>query len=192
MGKAPQGGGGGVSRRIALVLPALAVGAAPGARAAQSGRKPQLAIADRVAIEDLHTAFLWAFDCSDEAGFVELFAEGGMVIGLGRPYATEQAMREWFQGLLRLRDNGGEVWLHEAGQFRFEGDGRRCVVYAYATHFKGNPTSRESGVRSLGYYVNECVKISGQWKFSRLSINRWDNHAQPWKKKKPWEALEHG
>jgi hypothetical protein len=45
------------------------------------------------------------------------------------------------------------------------------------------------GVRSLGYFVNECVHAEGGWRFRRFSINRWDNERQPWRKPKPWEAI---
>ncbi len=179
----------GASRRSALLLPA-ALATAGSAPAAQASHRHRLTLEDRAALQDLFSVYLWAFDCSDVDGFIELFTEDAILIGIGRRYETEAAMREWFLGLLSTRDAAGDAWLHEAGQFRFDGDGSRCVVYAYATHFRLQPTTRDLGVRSLGYYVNECVKVGGAWKFRRFSINRWDNTTQPWKKPKPWEAPE--
>lgn len=179
----------GTSRRSALLLPAALASAVAAATAEASPRR-RLTLEDRAAIQDLFSAYLWAFDCSDVDGFLDLFTDDAILIGIGRRYETEAAMREWFLNLLSTRDTAGDAWLHEAGQFRFDGDGSSCVVYAYATHFRLQPVTRELGVRSLGYYVNECVKVEGAWKFRRFSINRWDNTTQPWKKPKPWEAPE--
>lgn len=176
-----------LSRRLALLSPSLLL-AVTSAPAHARIRMPRLSLEDRAELQDLTSSFLWALDCSDEDGFIELFTADAMVVGLGRRYEDETAIRDWFRGLVQMRDTAGDAWLHEAGQFRFDGDGRTCVVYAYASHFRVNPASRELGVRSLGYFVNECVKTAGRWRFRRLSINRWDNHAQPWKKPKPWEA----
>ncbi|MGE0295027.1 MAG: nuclear transport factor 2 family protein [Hyphomonadaceae bacterium] len=185
-----------LSRRLTLLAPALlGLGWSSTASAAQSRgnrRAPPLSLQDRAAIQDLFASYLWAYDCSDEDGFIDLFADDCMVVGLGRHHVGEEALRVWFRYLLNLRDTAGDFWLHEAGQFRFEGDGHTCVVYAYATHFRSHPGSREMGVRSLGYFVNECVKTGGVWKFRRLTINQWDNHAQPWKKPKPWEIPDAG
>jgi uncharacterized protein (TIGR02246 family) len=175
-----------LSRRLALFLPAVL--AASSVAHASPKRGPRLTLEDRVAIKDLFADYLWAYDCSDEDGFIDLFTKDAMVVGLGKHHVGEDAMRAWFRYLLNLRDTANDIWLHEAGQFRFEGDGRTCVVYAYASHFRSHPASGEMGVRSLGYFVNECVKARGQWKFRRLTISHWDNHLQPWKKPKPWEG----
>ncbi|MBN8829288.1 MAG: nuclear transport factor 2 family protein [Sphingomonadales bacterium] len=186
----------GLSRRNAIAAAGLlgAAVAAPAAAKVANRRPAPLSLEDRAAIQDLFTDYLWAYDCSDEQGFIDLFSPDGMVVGHGKHHVGEAAMREWFRYLLDMRDKAQDFWLHEAGQFRFEGDGQTCVVYAYATHFRGNPVTMAypgeltMGVRSLGYFVNECVKIGGKWKFRRLTINRWDLKTQPWKKPKPWDA----
>lgn len=182
----------GLSRRWLFFVPAmLGLVATPVAAHTRRARLPlrvRLTLQDRTEIQDLFSAYLWAYDCSDEEGFLDLFTEEGMVVGRGRHHIGREAMRAWFRYLLNLRDTAGDLWLHVAAQFRFEGDGNTCVVYAYATHFRSHPASEMLGVRSLGYFVNECVKVDGAWKFRRLSISSWDNNAQPWKKPKPWDV----
>ena len=173
------------TRRGALLMGAALAAAAPGAQALQP--VPGLSVEDRTTIQDLFTTYLWAFDCGDENGFLDLFTPDGMIVGLGKAYVGHEAMGDWFRRLIAMRDTAEDAWLHEAGQFRFDGDGHRCIVYAYATHFRMHLPSRDLGVRSLGYYVNECVRTDGVWRFRRFSINRWDNNLQPWRKPMPWD-----
>ncbi|WP_198147484.1 nuclear transport factor 2 family protein [Sphingobium chungbukense] len=184
-----------MNRRSALLATGMlgAAAAVPGLAQAKGSVARPLTVEDRIGLQDLHTEYVWAYDCSDEQGFIDLFAKDGMVIGHGTWHRDEAAMRKWFRYLLDIRDKADDYWLHEASQFRFEGDGGNCIVYCYATHFRGTPASKPypaevtMGVRSLGYFVNDCVKEDGRWKFRRFTINRWDNHAQPWKKPRPWD-----
>jgi hypothetical protein len=84
---------------------------------------------------------------------------------------------------------GDDIWMHEAGQFRFVPAGQSCIVYAYATHFNANTAKAARGVRSLGYFTCECVPEGGAWKFRRFSISTWDRNLVPWKKPLPWAGL---
>lgn len=177
-----------VSRRqlAGIGLGAVAVAGQADAVSAKA-RTAQISPADRIAIEDLFSHYVWAYDCSDVDEFLTLFTADALVVGRGTLYRDRAAIAGWFRYLIDMREKeGDDIWMHEAGQFRIEGDGLSCIVYAYATHFNGNIARATRGVRSLGYFVCECVKTRGVWKFRRFSITTWDRTKLPWKKPLPW------
>lgn len=178
-----------ISRRrlggVALGAALIAAGSTADAAERASGRS--LTLVDRVAIEDLFSAYVWAYDCSDIGEFLSLFTEDALVVGRGTMYRGQQAIAGWFNYLLGIReDEGDDIWMHQAGQFRFDGNASPVIVYAYATHFNGNTATATRGVRSLGYFVCECVETDDGWKFSKFSITTWDRTTLPWRKPLPW------
>lgn len=174
-----------LSRRALAALPLLAgLGLAAGAQA-KAARA--LNAEDKLAIQDLFSNYVWAYDCGDHESFITLFTDDAVVNGRGKMYNDRAAIMSWFDYLLKMRDTeGDDIWMHEAGQFRYDGNADKCIVYAYATHFNGNTKTTARGVRSLGYFVCECVKVKGAWKFRRFSITTWDKSIVPWKKPLPW------
>lgn len=183
-------GAGRISRR-ALTLTGLGVAAtaalAPAASARPLRGTVRLTLEDRAAIEDLFTRYLWSYDCTDEEEFLSLFTDDALVVGKGTNYRGKPAILGWFHTLIAMRErDGDDIWMHEAGQFRFMPAGQGCMVYAYATHFNGNSTKATRGVRSLGYFACECVRSADGWQFRRFSISAWDRTTLPWKKPLPW------
>lgn len=171
---------------------AATVATAPAAAGSRRGG-PGVRLEDRAGITDLFTHYLWCYDCTDEEEFLGLFAEDAIVVGRGTSYRGKEAIRGWFRYLIGLREReGDDIWMHEAGQFRFVPNGRNCIVYAYATHFNANTPRATRGVRSLGYFVCECIRAGNEWKFLRFSISTWDRNTLPWKKPLPWAAGEPG
>lgn len=165
----------------------LAATIAPGVAAARPAR---FTLEDRAGIEDLFTRYLWAYDCSDEQEFLDLFSNDALIVGRGKLYKGRDAILGWFRYLIAMRENeGDDIWMHEAGQFHFVPNGKTCVVYAYATHFNANSGKGTKGVRSLGYFTCECVRLGNRWLFRRFSISTWDREKLPWKKPLPWEGL---
>lgn len=170
-------------------------GVALGAALAGSGGQPVAArepaasvlpIEDRLALVDLFSTYVWAYDCSDLAEFLSLFTDDAVVVGRGTTYRGKEELAGWFTYLLELRENeGDDIWMHEAGQFRFAGTSP-VIVYAYATHFNANSGKGTRGVRSLGYFACECVNTDAGWKFKHFSISTWDRTSLPWKKPLPW------
>ncbi len=147
-----------------------------------------LVLEDRIAIEDLFTRYLWSYDCTDEEEFLSLFTDDALVVGKSTRYQGKPEILGWFRYLIAMREReGDDIWMHEAGQFRFMSAGQACLVYAYATHFNSNSAKAARGVRSLGYFACECVKGHGGWQFLRFSISPWDRTRLPWKKPLPWE-----
>ena len=173
---------------VGLLLSAGPSVAAEVGRGGDSAAVNRLPLEDRKGIEDLFSTYVWAYDCSDEAGFLELFTEDGLVVGLGTKHVGKEAMGAWFRYLLDIREREDDLWLHQAAHHRFVGSGNSYIVYSYATHFNYAINAKTYGVRSLGYFVSECVKQDGIWKFRRFSISHWDKAAQPWKKPLPWDA----
>lgn len=181
-----------VTRRD-LALGGLGATAAAALMPARAAAKPRpggagIVIEDRVAIEDLFTRYLWSYDCTDEEEFLSLFTDDALVVGKSTRYQGKPEILGWFRYLIAMREReGDDIWMHEAGQFRFISTGQACLVYAYATHFNGNSAKAVRGVRSLGYFACECVKAHGGWQFRRFSISPWDRTKLPWKKPLPWE-----
>lgn len=169
---------------MALASALLGAGVKPAA--ANEPANVRLGVEDRLGIMELFANFVWAYDCSDLSEFLSLFTEDALVVGRGTFYQGKEELAGWLHYLLGLRENeGDDIWMHEAGQFRFEGTSP-VIVYAYATHFNGNTEKSTRGVRSLGYFVSECVKTETGWKFSRFSVTSWDRTTLPWKKSLPW------
>jgi len=182
-----------ISRRHLAQLAAgaaLAAGTSDMALAAHKPLAQRLNAEDRLAIQDLFSAFMWAYDCSDLSEWLSLFTDDALLAGRGTMFRGEEALTAWFQRNLKIRDTeGADIWMHENGQFRFEGSASPVVVYAYATHFAGKfgeGTHGDFGVRSLAYLVGECVDVKGAWKFRRFGIVPWDKSMLPWKKPLPW------
>lgn len=174
---------------IAGGLGMLAV-AAPMPASAASRVSADLSSSDRQGIEDLFVDYSWAYDCSDLEGFLNLFTDDGLVVGLGKLHRGKPAMADWFRYLLDIRDRGDDLWLHEASQHKFVPSPGGALVYSYATHFNYTVGAKTYGVRSLGYFVSECVKSGDHWKFRRFSVTHWDKTQQPWKKPLPWAEFE--
>lgn len=168
----------GVTVAAASILPAAPSSAAPGTT---------LRAEDRLAIQDLFTDYLWAYDCTDEAAFIALFTPDATVMGKATRYQGREAILGWFRYLIEMREReGDDIWMHEAGQFRYVRSGASWIVYAYATHFNGNSAKGTKGVRSLGYFACECTHDGQGWRFRRFSISPWDRKQLPWKKPLPW------
>jgi hypothetical protein len=173
---------------LALMAAAgIASQAAPAAAQAVSARSGGISVEDRLGIQDLFTSYLWAYDCTDEEEFARLFTADALVVGRGTLYNDRDAILGWFRYLIALREDAGDdIWMHEAGEFKFVRSGDAWIVYSYATHFNGNTQTGMRGVRSLGYFTCECVREADEWKFRRFSITTWDRTMVPWKKPLPW------
>lgn len=174
-------------RQLALSGLSMSAAVALSPATAHAAPAPRLTLDDRAAIQDLFTRYLWAYDCTDEEEFAALFTDDALVVGKSLHYVGKPAILGWFRYLVEMREReGDDIWMHEAGQFRFQPAGKDCLVYAYATHFNANSAKAMRGVRSLGYFVCECTRTEAGWLFRRFSISPWDSAKLPWKKPLPW------
>jgi len=189
---APKGQETGISRRHLAALP---LGAA--ALAAMAGSAPARetlegpSLAERAAIEDLFTSYVWSYDCSDVALFLSLFVEDDpLVVGMGKPHRGRKAMADWFAYLLDIRERENGLWLHQAAHHHYRRHGANWLVYSYATHFAYDLGAKGYAVRSLGYFVSELVRAGQGFRFRRFSIAHWDKTALPWSKPLPWAEAD--
>lgn len=184
--------GPGFNRRQLAALPVGAAVLLAGtklARAHPVGDGPSLE--ERAAIDDLMTAYVWAYDCSDVEGFVGLFVDDDpLVVGLGTPHRGKQALADWFAYLMNIRDGENGQWLHQALHHVYRRQGANWLVYSYATHFAFDVDDGSYAVRSLGYFVSELVPSHTGYLFRRFSITHWDRTTVPWEKPLPWAEAD--
>jgi|GEM_PF-779923 len=180
------------SRRNLAILPlgaAAVMVAGTGARAESPALAPSLE--ERAAIEDLFTAYVWSYDCSDEGLFLSLFVDDDpLVVGMGKPHRGKKALSDWFAYLLDIRDRENGLWLHQAAHHTYRKSAAGWLVYSYATHFAYDVTAKDYDVRSLGFFVSELVPDGAGFKFRRFSITHWDKTTVPWAKPLPWAEVD--
>lgn len=181
-----------ISRRGLAAIP---VGAAAMVAAAKPARahdwRAQPTLEERAAVEDLMTAYVWAYDCSDVEGFLDLFVDDDpVVVGLGTPHRGKPALAAWFDYLMDIRDREDHLWLHQSAHHTYRRNGQNWLVYSYATHFSYDVNAESYGVRSLGYFVSELVPAPDGFLFRRFSITHWDRSTVPWKKPLPWAEAD--
>lgn len=181
-----------VSRRGLAAIPvgaAALIAAGSTARAHDWREKPTLE--ERAAVDDLMTAYVWAYDCDDVDTFLALFVdEDPLVMGLGTPHRGKEAMAAWFAYLMGIRNQDDALWLHQGLHHTYRRQGDNWLVYSYATHFSYAPGSRAYSVRSLGYFVTELVRSADGFLFRRFSITHWDRDTVPWNKPLPWAEAD--
>ena len=127
-----------LSRREVAALPlgiasiaALTAGSAAARTLADSPSLEQ-----RAAIEDLFTAYVWAYDCENIEGFLALFVEEDpLVVGRGVTHRGKEALAAWFVYLMDIRKRDNALWLHQALHHTYRRNGDHWLVYSYATHF---------------------------------------------------------
>jgi uncharacterized protein (TIGR02246 family) len=120
---------------------------------------------DRLDIFDLFARYAWAYDCGDAEAYAAVFTPDGILAdqkdlrAVGRP-AIREAVGTFFQ------QRGSNVWQHHNNHLRMQGGGRACRVWSYWSVMEHRHADGGYGVRSLGYYLSDCVKQHGTWFFS--------------------------
>jgi hypothetical protein len=131
----------------------------------------QLTLQDRIDIVDLYARYAWNLDTRDIAGFAQLFAPDGAIEmpDVGRFEGRDEVFR---YGKLLTDDPAYPGRQHWIGQSLFDGDAERCRVQSYAM-VTGRSGDGVSGLRSLGYYTDQLIKVDGQWLFGERVFKRW-------------------
>ena len=139
---------------------------------------------DRAEINELFGKYAWAGDTGDVAGYVGLFTEDGVFDGVSGYYDGREGLTRLAEEIkVGPRSRGLQHWV---GNSVFEGTADRCVVKSMC--FAPRRIENEHSIVFVGYYVDTCVKVGGEWKFK---IRRW----RPWAGQvidgaKPWETGE--
>jgi len=136
----------------------------------------QLAIEDRLAIQDLLTAYSWALDTGDTDAFVNLFTADGRMV---EEVFEEPDVWEGRAGIRKLSEHYFNVpnfpgRQHHVGQSVFSGSGERIGVksFAFVTECQGKPPYL---LRFAGWYDDVVVKeADGQWRFKSRIVRLWD------------------
>jgi SnoaL-like domain len=169
-----------ISRRGLAAL-ALAGGTAVAAAPATTRAGKPLPIADRLELTELIARYAWAYDCGEAELMADTFTADGSIEAWGKQVGSGRTgLIEFARGLFAER--GDRDWQHLTDHHVFEGGGESCTVYSYYSMLEGTRTDpREFRVRSFGYYVSECVRQDGGWRFRKRSIHRWNAQRAPWR-----------
>ena len=147
-----------------------------------SSEATRLTADDRAEITELFARYAWTGDTGDIDGYVGLFTEDGVFDGVSGYYDAEAGLRRLAEEMHKgLRSRGLQHWV---GNSMFSGTGERCVVQSMC--FAPRRIENEHMIVFVGYYVDTCVKVEGEWKFER---RRW----RPWAGEvvtgsRPWET----
>ena len=139
-------------------------------------RGSRLSIEDRFAIEDLFARYSWALDTGDPDALAETFAPDG------------EAIEEVFEDadIWSGRDGIRALGRHFMRSPHFPGRQHHVSMPQYFPVDEGRVDSRSFVfvtechdeppmlLRFAGYYLDELVKIEGEWLFRKRVIRLWD------------------
>lgn len=134
---------------------------------------------DRARIEDLSARYLFALDFRDAKAYANTFTEDGIL-----DYGTGEIKgREAIQALIagmkqRAQDEAAKdtsglrpaKGSHNISNMVIKVDGNTAKMVAYWFHNGNDNPERSSSVTSYGHYVDELVKVNGEWLFSKRKI----------------------
>lgn len=135
---------------------------------------------DRAEITELIARYAWAADTGDIDGYAALFTADGVFDGVMGYYEGHDALRKLAEGVRDgARSRGLQHWV---GNSVFEGDGSACTVRSMC--FAPRRIENEHSMVFVGYYVDVCRKVDGQWRFANRRWRPWQGDvvrgAQPW------------
>lgn len=124
---------------------------------------------DRSDITELFAKYAWAGDTGAFDDYVGLFTDDGVFDGVSGYYDGPERLRELAQEVKSgPRSRGLQHWV---GNSVFERDGETVVVKSMC--FAPRRIENEHAIVFVGYYVDTCAQVDGDWKFK---IRRW----RPW------------
>jgi hypothetical protein len=136
----------------------------------------KLPIEDRLAIEDLFAAYSWALDTGDPDALAMCFAPDGRAIEEVFEDPDIWEGREGVRALGRhYRDAVGFPGRqHHVSMPRYQmtaPDRVNAQAFVFVTECQGEPPMV---LRFAGYYLDEIVKLDGEWLFASRTIRLWD------------------
>jgi hypothetical protein len=136
-----------------------------------------LAIADRLAIQDLLTAYAWALDTGESEALVRLFMPDARFV---EEVFEDPDIWEGHDGIRKLSQHyanspGFAGRQHHVTNSVFEPEGSdkvRHKSFAFVTECRGEPPYT---LRFSGWYEDLVVKnADGQWRFQTRTVRLWD------------------
>jgi hypothetical protein len=134
---------------------------------------------DRALIEDLAARYLFALDFDDAEAYANTFTEDG-ILDYGR--GEIKGRKAIYELINRLdqearaeaeKDTSGlhrATGRHNISNMVIKVEGNTARMVAYWFHHGNNNPERKAAVTSYGHYVDELVKVNGQWLFSKRKI----------------------
>jgi hypothetical protein len=134
---------------------------------------------DRALIEDLQARYMFALDFGDVETYLSTFTKDGVLdIGDGE-IRGHDAIRKIIGGMPNRKEaaGGGEAaklrpatGRHNITNIVIKVDGNKAVGRAYWFHYGNNNPQRTATFDSYGHYVDEMVKVNGNWLFTKRRI----------------------
>jgi hypothetical protein len=139
-----------------------------------------LSIQDRQAIHDVLAWYVWCIDTGDREGLVGCFTSDGIVKDISDN--LWDASKEGALGFAKRYIDppgrlGGQHWVQHLA-LEDAGDGAyRMTSYWYSARppAEGEPFP----IRTLGRYLDTCVKVDGRWLIREKIIDPWNNETVP-------------
>jgi ketosteroid isomerase-like protein len=138
--------------------------------------KPRpLAVADRIAINDLLAEYAWALDTGDVDALVACFTPEAVVIEEvfedADRWKGRDNIRRFAEHYRNVPNFPGRQ--HHLSQLIVKGDSKRCSArsFAFVTECHGEPPYT---LRFTGYYEDKLVKVNNRWLFRERIIRLWD------------------
>lgn len=140
----------------------------------------KLSADDRAEIVELFARYAWAGDTGDVESYVALFTPDGVFDGVAGYYEGREGFVELVESMVKgPRSKGLQHWVSNSV---FDGGGDRCTVKSMC--FAPRRIENEHAIVFVGYYVDHCVKIDGNWLFERRRWRPWSGDvvrgSQPW------------
>jgi len=124
---------------------------------------------DRGALMDLLTRYVAAIDSADMEGYLSVFTPDGVLDMPDVVSEGHDAIREYMTRLFARRQEGGPISMHFVGMPSIQGTSEQCTIRLYNILLRTAPDGTVM-IPAVSDYIDTCVKVDGQWFFSRRVI----------------------
>jgi hypothetical protein len=140
----------------------------------------QLSLEDRQAMYDTLARYVWSMDTGDIEGVVATFTPDGVVKDItGKRWDAQEGGVRGFAThfLTRPHRRGGQHHVQHLFVENAAGGGYR--VTSYWLSLRWDTEGDTKSIRSLGSYVDTCVKVGGTWRIKEKIIAPWNSETAP-------------
>jgi hypothetical protein len=136
----------------------------------------ELAIEDRIRIQDLLMRYVWANDSANLEGVVGVFTPDGIV----QPSTGERIpARRWATETFAHPGRRGRQ--HWAQLISIDAIAEGATARSYWKVLQWRAAADTKAIHAMGYYEDVCVKLDGQWRIKEKRIYRCNDETPlPW------------
>lgn len=125
-----------------------------------------LSVEDRLAIQDLYSAYNHAIDYGDADAFGACFtADGSLDTGHGDPTVGTEALTAFVAVVNQMMPG----MRHSISNLLLEGDGDAATGRAYLWSYRAGASGHD--VVLTGRYTDELRKVDGAWRFAVRTLD---------------------